>query len=95
MIQPDGVALEPMIKIGEDVTELLAYIPADLYVKRIIRPLWVNKEDEDQGVAQAPIPMRLIPKGIVDESLVTQLIVEKILHTPHTPLPQKSSSQPE
>jgi transposase len=83
LIQPHGVDLEQMIKIGEDVTELLAYIPADLYVKRIVRPRWVNKEKEDQGVAQAPIPMRLIPKGIVDESLVAQLIVEKILfHTP-------------
>ncbi len=83
VIQPDGVDLEQMIRIGEDVTELLAYIPADLYVKRIVRPRWVNKQQENQGVTQAPIPMRLIPKGIVDESLVAQLIVEKILfHTP-------------
>lgn len=83
IIQPDDVDLDQMIKIGEDVTELLAYIPADLYVKRIVRPRWVNKDEEDQGVAQAPIPMRLIPKGMVDESLVAQLIVEKILfHTP-------------
>lgn len=82
-IQPEGVDLDSMVKIGEDVTELLAYVPADLYVKRIIRPRYVNKADEDQGVAQAPIPARLIPKGMVDESLVAQIIVEKILfHTP-------------
>lgn len=72
-----------MVKIGEDITELLAYIPADYYVKCLIRPRFANKVDEEQGVAQAPIPPRLIPKGMVDESLVAQIIVEKILfHTP-------------
>lgn len=83
LIQPKGIDLEQVTKIGEDVTELLAFIPANLYVKRIIRPRYVNKTDEDQGVSQAPIPVRLIPKGIVDESLVAQIIVEKVLfHTP-------------
>ena len=83
VLQPDGVDVEQMVKIGEDVTELLAYVPASLYVKRIVRPRWVDKQQEEQGVAQASIPDRLIPKGIVDESLIAQIIVEKILfHTP-------------
>jgi transposase len=83
VIIPEDVDIEQMTKIGEDVTELLAFVPADLYVKRIVRPRYVDKADEDQGVKQAPIPARLIPKGMVDESLIAQLIVEKILfHTP-------------
>ncbi|MCB9351978.1 MAG: IS66 family transposase [Lewinellaceae bacterium] len=83
VIEPIGVDIGKLAKIGEDITELLAYVPADLYVKQIIRPRYVNKADEDQGVAQANIPARLIPKGMVDESLVAQIIVEKILfHTP-------------
>ena len=83
VIDPAGVDVESMVRIGEDVTELLAYVPADLYVKRIIRPRYVDKTDEDRGVVQASIPPRLIPKGMVDESLVAQIIVEKILfHTP-------------
>ena len=83
LIEPPGIDLEGMTKIGEDVTELLAYVPADLYVKRLVRPRYVNKTDQDQGVCQAPIPERLIPKGVVDESLIAQIIVEKILfHTP-------------
>lgn len=83
VIEPTGVDTSKLAKIGEDITELLAYVPADLYIKQIIRPRYVNKADEDQGVAQANIPLRLIPKGMVDESLVAQIIVEKILfHTP-------------
>jgi transposase len=83
VIEPIGVDIDKLVKIGEDTTELLAYVPADLYVKQVIRPRYVNKADEDQGVAQANIPARLIPKGMVDESLVAQIIVEKILfHTP-------------
>lgn len=83
IIEPTGVDISKLSKIGEDITELLAYVPADLYVKRIIRPRYVNKADQEQGVSQANIPLRLIPKGMVDESLVAQIIVEKILfHTP-------------
>lgn len=78
-IDPD----QEMIQIGEDVTELLAYQPSSLFVKRIVRPRLVVKGQEDQGVLQASIPARLIPKGMVDESLIAQLIVEKIqFHTP-------------
>lgn len=83
VIEPQGAEGDQLIRIGEDVTELLAYVPADLYVKRIVRPRYADKGAEDQGVKQAPIPDRLIPKGMVDESLIAQLIVEKILfHTP-------------
>jgi len=82
VIEPEQLT-QDRVKIGEDVTEILAYEPADLYVKKIIRPRYAVKNDEDAGIAQANIPARLIPKGIVDESLVAQIIVEKILfHTP-------------
>lgn len=83
LIQPKSLDAENMIKIGEDVTEILAYKPASLFVKRITRPRYVFRKNEDLGVLQAKIPARLIPKGRVDESLIAQIIVEKILfHTP-------------
>lgn len=88
-IRRQEIRLEPtkdisdLTKIGEDITELLGYKPAELFVKKIVRPRYVNKQDEDQGVFQASIPPRTVPKGIVDDSLIVQLIVEKILfHTP-------------
>lgn len=83
VIEAPGVDLETTIKIGEDITEILAYNPGSIHVKQIIRPRRVEKGNEDAGVQQANIPARLIPKGMVDESLIAHLIVEKILfHTP-------------
>lgn len=78
------------VKIGEDITELLAYTPAEIHVKKIIRSRYARKTEtasevsEDlPTVVQSPIPLRLIPKGMVDESLIAQIIVEKIqFHTP-------------
>ena len=83
IILPPLANLDQYTQIGQDITELLAYTPASLYVKSIIRPRLVDKENEDKGVVQAPIEPRLIPKGMVDESLIAQIIVEKIqFHTP-------------
>jgi len=80
---PIGITQEDSTQIGKEVTELLAYRPASLYVKQIIRPRVVDKTDEDRGVYQAPIPPRIVPKGMVDESLIAQIISEKIqFHTP-------------
>jgi transposase len=82
-ILPDDISLEGLTQIGQDVTELLAIRPPELYVKQIIRPRLADKANEDKGVFQAPIPPRLVPKGMVDESLIAEIINEKIqFHTP-------------
>lgn len=82
IIWPAGET-EGLIQIGQDITELLAYVPASLCVKRIVRPRMANRTAEDAGIFQAPIPPRIVPKGMVDESLIAQIIVEKIqFHTP-------------
>ena len=74
---------EQWVKIGQDITETLGYIPADFYVKQTVRPRYAHKTDEDQGIKQAPIPPRLIPKGMLDASVVTEMIIEKLqFHTP-------------
>ncbi len=81
-INPSGT-VAGLTKIGEDVTELLAYTPAELFVKKIVRPRYADKQDEDKGIVQALIPARTVPKGMVDDSVIVQLIVDKILfHTP-------------
>ena len=67
--------------IGEDVTEILDYKAASLSVKKIIRPICKTK---DKKINQAPIPPRIIPKGMVDESVISHIINEKIQH--HNPL---------
>ena len=34
IIEPEGIDEEKMVKIGEDITETLAYVPAKFYVKK-------------------------------------------------------------
>lgn len=81
-IEPTG-DLKNLVQIGEDITELLAYKSAEFYVKKMIRPRYANQTNSEAGILQAPIPARTVPKGMVDESLVVQIIIEKILfHTP-------------
>ena len=68
-------------EIGADVTELLAYQEGYFYVRRIIRPRLASKTEDK--VYQVNIPPRLVPKGKLDESVIAQLLVEKIyLHMP-------------
>ncbi len=82
-IQPPNVEVEQLTEIGKEVTELLAYRPASLYVKQIIRPRYVDGTDQDKGVFQAAIPPRIVAKGMVDESLLAEIVSEKIqFHTP-------------
>ena len=84
ILEPEGMDADNSIQIGEDITEILGYKPGSFFVERIVRPRKVAKGDEEAGVKQANIPPRLIPKGMVDETLVAHLIIEKILY--HTPI---------
>lgn len=81
---PEDYDPESMVIIGKEETEILAYKKPQVYVRKLVRPKVVVKRDEDQGVKQAPMPPRLIPKGMADESLVAEMIAEKILY--HTPI---------
>ena len=83
ILYPENIATEGLSQIGKEVTELLGYRPASLFVKEIIRPRLADKKDVDKGVFQAPIPPRIVPKGMVDESLLAEIINEKVqFHTP-------------
>ena len=64
-------------KIGKDVTEILKYTPMSLKVLRIVRPRYVNPAAQEKNIHQANIPARIIPKGLVDDSVIAGLISEK------------------
>lgn len=82
-INPEGLETKTLVCIGEDNTEILAIKPASLYVIKYVRPKYVDLKDESKGVVQAPIPARIVERGMVDESLLADLMVEKIqFHTP-------------
>lgn len=73
---------DDMVKIGEEVTELLAITPQKFFVKRIIRPKYAKANKE--GVIIAELPSRPIQGGVVDVSLLVMLLLDK--YVDHMPL---------
>lgn len=78
IVEPEGYQ-DGFKCIGEDQTEILKYIPMELKVLKIIRPRYVDPKakTEEKQIHQANIPARIIPKGLVDDSLIAGLISEK------------------
>lgn len=77
-----------MVKIGETVTEVLDIIPPVFRVLQIIRSKYAHPkaatEDIDQAIIVAPMPSRVIPKGIPSARLLAYLIVGKFIqHLPY------------
>ena len=70
-------------RIGEDVSERLDIVPAQLRVLVTRRPKYACRACEE-GVIQAPAPARLIEGGLPTEATVAQVIVAK--YADHLPL---------
>lgn len=81
IIEPAGKT-DDMVRIGEEVTEKLAQVPAQLFVLRYIRPKYVKKGHD--GVAVAELPEFALPKSIADASVLASILVGKYLD--HLPL---------
>jgi transposase len=73
---------DEMIRIGEEVTEKLAQVPAQLFVLRYIRPKYVKKGHD--GVTVGDLPEFALPKSIADASVLASILVGKYLD--HLPL---------
>ena len=91
VIEPEGVDLTDMVRIGEERTETLHYTPAELKVRVIVRPKYAPRtarpesEEKNGGpIAIAPLPSRFIDKCIADESLLRLILTDKYLD--HLPL---------
>ncbi|MFZ6025754.1 MAG: IS66 family transposase [Bacteroidota bacterium] len=82
IINPEGIDPAVAKKIGESVTETLAYIPAELFVKKVIRPKYLDVATN--SIHQALAPERSFERSNVDTSLIAQIIVEKFVD--HLPL---------
>src|SRR5919112_838584 len=75
-----GGALHP---IGEDTSEMLDLVPAQLRVKVIRRPRYGCRSCEE-GVVQAPAPERPVTGGMASEALLAHVLVAKF--SDHLPL---------
>lgn len=77
VIEPENLP-EGAKKIGEAVTELLEYEPANVYVRRIVRNKYiVEQTDEETRIVVAPLPTLPIPKGNAGASMIAHLQVSK------------------
>jgi len=72
--------------IGESVSEMLDWVPAQLRVLRIRRPKYACRACNT--VAQAPAPERVIAGGLPTPALLAQVLVSK--YCDHTPLYRQS-----
>jgi transposase len=87
---PDGDACSQcggeLRKLGEDVSEMLEYIPASFKVIRHVRPkLSCTKCDV---IVQAPAPSRPIERGLAGPGLLAHVLVAK--YADHCPLYRQS-----
>jgi transposase len=75
-----------MNKIGEDVAEMLEYVPASFKVIRHVRPKLACARC--QAIVQVPAPSRPIARGIAGAGLLAHILVAK--YADHLPLYRQS-----
>jgi transposase len=82
VLEPAEVQQQPTgwRKLGEEVTEELDWKPAKFIKRLYIRPKYANAD----RIVIAPLPARLIEKGLPGAGLLTQVIVSK--YEDHLPL---------
>lgn len=71
------------VKIGEDRTEELDFVPASFVVREYIRAKYACRQCES-GVVQAALPIRPIDKGRPGPGLLAHVVTSK--YADHTPL---------
>ena len=74
---------EQLVRIGEETSEQLKYIPAKVSVIQHVRPKYACKPCQE-NVKIAPMPVLLLPKSIATPELVAHTIISK--YCDHLPL---------
>lgn len=87
----DGACVCPdcgggMAKLGEDVTEVLDYVPGRFQVVRHVRPKYACKACD--AITQAPAPAMPTPRGRATPAMLAHLLVSK--YCDHLPLYRQS-----
>jgi len=77
-----------LVRIGEEITEQLKYIPAQLSVVQHVRPKYACKPCQET-VKIAPMPILFLPKCIATPELVAYTIIAK--YCDHLPLYRQES----
>ncbi len=75
-----------MAKLGDDVTEVLDYLPGRFQVVRHVRPKYACKVCD--AITQAPAPAMPTPRGRATPAMLAHLLVSK--YCDHLPLYRQS-----
>ena len=82
---------EGLVKIGEDRSRKLDYVPGKLEIIECVRPRYARPAGsaaaEDSGlspIVQAPVPDQVLPKAIAGAGLLCQIVIAKYID--HLPL---------
>lgn len=82
--------VEGWTKIGEDITEELDFVPGKFRIIRYIRPRYARpaaeqrQDPEAPNILIAPLPSRVIDKGIPSAGLLAHILISKFLdHLPY------------
>lgn len=86
IIDPDPVTGNPAAfrQIGEEVSEQLDYEPGRFLRRRTVRRIWVKRRDPDGAPVIAPLPPKLLERGILAPGLLAHVLVSK--YADHLPL---------
>lgn len=76
-----GVSL---VKIGEEVSQKLAFRPGSYYIKEIVRAKYANPQKSENGIAIRDLPTSLLNRCQADDSFLADLLVKK--YADHLPL---------
>lgn len=69
-------------KIGEEITEVLEYVPGELYVKQYKRAKYALPDQG--GIVIGKLPSRPLEKALAGEGLLAQVVIDKYID--HLPL---------
>ena len=84
VLNPD-IDVSKLKKIGEEITEVLDFIPGEFFVKQFIRPKYVIPVGQtNTTILTASLPGRQMEKCMAGEGLLAQIIVDK--YVDHLPL---------
>jgi transposase len=89
VLEPEELDRDNYRRIGEERTRTLEFEPGKLYVKELVRPKYVLKDnaapaaDSTPGVIIAPLPLLPIYKGLPGASLLAEILLGKyVYHLP-------------
>ena len=86
VIDPAPVTENPSLwrQIGEEVSKQIDYEPGRFLQRWLVRRTWVRRDDSDAAPLTAPLPPKLLERGIMAPGLLAHVLVGK--YADHLPL---------